>query len=376
MQGPEPTQVQMTEAQLTDVTVRQIVHLTLGGPVLRVQLSNAFGTQPLRVDAVHVAKAKAPGQSAIDAATDHAVMFGGKEAVLIPAGAVYLSDPVALPMEAAGDLAISLHYAEPPSVTTTHVASHATTFLVHGVHTADAELVEPEKVLHWVGLAEVDVTAPAEAGAVVAFGDSITDGTASTTDANNRWPNVLAARLLADKKLRGLAVVNEGIGGNHLLTDRVGEAALKRFDRDVLAISGVRYLVVLEGINDLGALSRRGEATADERAELVGRMEGALQQVIDRAHANGIAVIGCTITADGGAKSYHPTAEDDAARAAVNAWILTPGHFDGTVDLDKVTRDPADATKLQAGFDSGDHLHPGPAGYKAMGEAIPLELFR
>lgn len=374
--GPEPSQPQLTDEQLTDTTVRQIVHLSVGGTTLRVQLSNAFGTRPLRVDAVHVAKAKSPGSSAIDATTDHAVTFDGDSSVVIPTGAVYVSDPVQMPMSGLSDLAISFHYAEPPSVQTSHPGSRATSYLLHGEHSADAELAGAEKTVRWLGLAEVDVTADDQARTVIALGDSITDGHAATTDGNDRWTDELARRLQADKKLRDVAVVNEGIGGNHLLTNGLGESVLERFDRDVLAVSGVKYVVVLEGINDLGGLGRRPDATQQMHDELVKRMEGALQQIIVRAHAHGILVYGATIMPDGGGRYYNPNAADNAAREAVNAWILAPGHFDGVLDMDKVTRDAANPLQLNPAFDSGDHLHPGPAGYKAMGDAIPLDWFK
>ena len=375
-QGPEASQPQLKDEQLTDATVRQIVHLSVAGSALRVQLSNAFGTKPLRVDAVHVAKARSAAGSAIDAASDHAVTFDGGESVVIPPGAVYVSDAVAMPVDALSDLALSLHYAEAPSVQTSHPGSRATSYVVHGEHSADAELTDAEKTVRWLGLAEVDVTAAKSASVVVTLGDSITDGHGATTDGNDRWPDVLARRLQADKKLRDVAVANEGIGGNHLLTNGLGESVLERFDRDVLAVSGVKYVLVLEGINDLGALARTEDATAEQHDALVKRMEGALEQIVTRAHAHGIRVYGATIMPDGGSDYYHPNAMDDAARAAVNAWILAPGHFDGVVDLDKVTRDAANPMRLRAEFDSGDHLHPGPAGYKAMGEAIPLEWFK
>jgi lysophospholipase L1-like esterase len=380
-QGPEPSQPQLTDEQLTDATVRQIVHLSVGGTTLRVQLSNAFGTLPLKVDAVHVARAKSPASSAIDVSTDRAVTFAGSASVVIPAGAVYVSDAVAVAMEPLSDLAISLHYAEAPSVQTSHPGSRATSYLVHGLRSGDAELADAEKTVRWVGLAEVDVAGSGnawakKAAAVVALGDSITDGHAATTDGNDRWPDELARRLQADKHGKNVAVANEGIGGNHLLTNGLGESALERFDRDVLAVSGVRYVVLLEGINDLGGLGRRPNATAEQHAELVARMEGAMQQIVERAHAHGIRVYGATIMADQGSGYYHPDAADDAARQAVNAWILAAGHFDGVVDFDKLTRDPANPMRLRPEFDSGDHLHPGPAGYKAMGDAIPLEWFR
>ena len=374
--GPEPSQPQLTDEQLTDTTVRQIVHLSMGGATLRVQISNAFGTRPLKFDSVHVAKAKSPTSSAIDVSTDHAVTFNGESSVVVPTGAVYVSDPIAMPMDALSDLAISFHYAEAPSVQTSHPGSRATSYLLHGEHSADAELVGAEKTVRWLGLAEVDVTADDDARTVAVVGDSITDGHAATTDGNDRWTDELAKRLQADKKLKDVAVANEGIGGNHLLTNGLGESVLERFDRDVLAVSGVKYVIVLEGINDLGGLGRKPDTTQDEHDDLVKRMIGALEQIVLRAHAHGIAVYGSTIMPDGGGKYYNPSAMDNAARQAVNAWILAPGNFDGVVDFDKVTRDPANPLQLNPAFDSGDHLHPGPAGYKAMGDAIPLEWFK
>ncbi|HEV2578590.1 MAG TPA: SGNH/GDSL hydrolase family protein [Acidobacteriaceae bacterium] len=374
--GPEPSQAQLTDAQLTDTTVRQIVRVSVGGTTVRVQLSNAFGTRPLRVDAVHVAQAKSPASSAIDATTDHPVTFDGRDSVVIPTGSVWVSDPVQMQVDPLSDLSISFHYAEPPSVQTSHPGSRATSYLLHGVHSGDPELVDAEKTVRWLGLAEVDVIADEAARTVIALGDSITDGHGATTDGNDRWTDELAKRLQADKKLRDVAVVNEGIGGNALLTHALGEPVLERFDRDVLAVSGVKYVIVLEGINDLGAVARRPAATQGDHDELVKRMEGAFAQIVARAHAHGILAYGATIMPDGKSGYYHPNAMDDAAREAVNAWILAPGHFDGVVDLDKLTRDPANPMQLNPAFDSGDGLHPGPVGYKAMGDAIPLEWFK
>ena len=374
--GPEPSQPQLTDEQLTDTTVRQIVHLSIGGATLRVQISNAFGTRPLRFDSVHVAKAKSPASSAIDLSTDHAVTFAGADNVMVPTGAVYVSDPIAMPMEPLSDLAISFHYAEPPSVQTSHPGSRATSYLLHGEHSADAELTGAEKTVRWLGLAEVDVTADDNARTVIALGDSITDGHGATTDGNDKWTDVLAKRVVADKKLKNVAMANEGIGGNHLLTNGLGQSVLQRFDRDVLAVSGVKYVIVLEGINDLGGLGRMPNTTQEQHDELVKRMISALEQIVLRAHAHGILVYGSTIMPDGGGQYYNPSAMDNAARQAVNAWILAPGHFDRVIDLDKVTQDPANPLQLNPAYDSGDHLHPGPAGYKAMGDAIPLEWFK
>ncbi len=374
--GPEPSQPQLTDEQLTDTTVRQIVHFSMGGATLRVQISNAFGTRPLRFDSVHVAKAKSPASSAIDVSTDHAVTFNGEASVVVPTGAVYVSDPIAMPMDALSDLAISFHYAEPPSVQTSHPGSRANSYFLHGEHSTDAELTGAEKTERWLGLAEVDVTASDDARTILALGDSITNGHASTPDGNDRWPDVLAARVAGDKKLKNVAVVNEGIGGNHLLTNGLGQSVLQRFDRDVLAVSGVKYVIVLEGINDLGGLGRRPGATQQDWDDLAKRMIGALEQIVVRAHAHGIFVYGCTIMPDGGGKYYNPDAMANAARQQVNAWIVAPGHFDGVVDLDKVTQDPANPLQLNPAYDSGDHLHPGAPGYKAMGDAIPLDWFK
>lgn len=377
--GPEPSQPQLTDEQLTDTTVRQIVHLSMGGATLRVQISNAFGTKPLKFDSVRVAKAKSPASSAIDGTTDHAVTFGGSSSVLVPTGAVYVSDAIAMTVDALSDLAISFHYADAPSVQTSHPGSRATSYLLHGEHSADAELVGAEKTVRWLGLAEVDVTADDDARTAIALGDSITDGHAATTDGNDRWTDELAKRVVADKKLKNVAVVNEGIGGNHLLTNGLGQSVLQRFDRDVLAVSGVKYVIVLEGINDLGGLGRRPDATQQDWDDLVKRMEGSLEQIVLRAHAHGILVYGCTIMADGGGQYYNPNAMANAARQQVNAWIMdhgAPGQFDGVFDMDKVTQDPANPLQLNPKYDSGDHLHPGPVGYKAMGDAIPLDWFK
>jgi lysophospholipase L1-like esterase len=220
------------------------------------------------------------------------------------------------------------------------------------------------------------VNTPADAAAIVAFGDSITDGHAAVTDGNTRWPDYLAARLQANPSTRNLSVVNEGIGGNHLLTNGLGVNALARMDRDVLAPAGVRTIILLEGINDLGALARTKNTTPEQHSQLVAAILAAYQQIIWRAHAHGIRVLGATLTPYLGSDYYNPSPADEADRQAVNAWIRTPGHFDAVIDFDAVVRDPNAPGHLLPALDSGDHLHPGPAGYKAMADAIPLSLFR
>ena len=372
-QIPEP-QNALSSDDLDHAVLRQLVHLSLGGSQLRLRLSNAFGTTPLRIDSVHVARALSPSTSAIDTATDHAVRFSGSESVTIPAGAEYISDPVSLPVAPLSTLTVTLSIPAAPARQTGHPGSRATSYIAHLVSAAAPELPAAHTVEHWYFLSGVDVAAPAQAAAIVAFGDSITDGHACTTNGNDRWTDDLAARLQANPATRSLSVINTGIGGNHLLTDGLGPNALARFDRDILARPGVRTVLVLEAINDLGALSRMPDVTAAQHADLVARLIAAYQQILDRAHAAGLTVLGGTLTPWLGSDYYHPDAASEADRKALNAWIRTPGHFDAVVDFDRAVRDPANPGHMVPAFDSGDHLHPSPAGYKAMADSIPLLL--
>jgi lysophospholipase L1-like esterase len=238
-----------------------------------------------------------------------------------------------------------------------------------------ANVADAKQVEHWYQISAIDVLAGKGAAAVVVLGDSITDGHGATTNGNDRWTDVLAARLQASRKTRIIGVSNQGIGGNHLLSDGLGPNALARFDRDVLAQAGVRWLMVFEGVNDLGGLARTAEVPESEHQECVRRVVAAYQQIIARAHAHGIRVIGATITPYVGSDYYHPGPLSEADRRAVNQWIRGAGHFDAVVDFDAVARDPRQPERLLPAYDCGDHLHPSPAGYKAMGESVPLSLF-
>jgi lysophospholipase L1-like esterase len=374
-QIPETQNLLGTEA-MRDATLRQIVHLSVGGDRLRVRMSNTFGTVPLHMTSVHVARPVSAARATIDAGSDTALTFQGEPDVTIPAGAEYLSDAVAFPVAALSNLAITFHVDQPPAGETGHPGSRATSYMVRGDMVSAASLPDATMVDHWYQISGVDVVGPEKAAVVVTLGDSITDGHGATTNGNDRWPDVLAARMQADKSTRTMGVLNEGIGGNRLLLDGLGPNALARFDRDVLAQTAVRAVIVLEGVNDLGTLTRDHDVSAEEHAALVSRIEAAYAQMIERAHAHGIRVIGATILPYVGSSYYHPGPESEADRQAVNAWIRGPDHFDGVVDFDQVTRDPAHPDHLLPAYDSGDHLHPGPAGYKAMGNAIPLTLFR
>jgi lysophospholipase L1-like esterase len=228
---------------------------------------------------------------------------------------------------------------------------------------------------HWYQISEIDVQTVPGAATVVALGDSITDGHGATTNKNDRWTDVLAQRLQSKPETRNIGVSNQGIGGNHLLTDGLGPNALARFDRDVLAPAGVRWVIVFEGVNDLGGLTRSGEVAPAEHTALVNRVLAAYQQIIARAHAHGLRVYGATITPYVGSDYYHPGSLSERDRQTVNEWIRAAGHFDAVIDFDSVVRDPQHPERLLPAYDCGDHLHPSPAGYKVMGDSIPLALF-
>ena len=361
---------------LHDVTLRQVIHLSMGGPELRVHLSNRFGKAPLRLTSVHIAQPASAASEKIVSGSDKALGFSGASDVTIPVGADYISDPIVFSAPALSELAITFHADALPAEQTGHPGSRATSYLTHGDLVSAAELPNPSKVEHWYFIAGVDVRAAPAAASLVALGDSITDGHGATTDGNDRWPDALAKRLEGGSRpKKNIAVLNEGIGGNRLLHDGTGPNALARFDHDVLAQAGVRYLIVLEGINDIGTLTRDADVPDEEHETLVRRMRAAYWQIVTRAHTHGIKVIGATILPFVGSEYYHPGPKTEADRQAINEWIRIPGHFDAVVDLDKVTRDPQHPDRLLPAFDCGDHLHPSPAGYRAMADAIPASLF-
>jgi lysophospholipase L1-like esterase len=373
-QIPE-TQNSLAADDLRDSTVRQIFHLSIGGQALRVHLSNVFGTAPLHFTSVHVARPLSPSSSQIDPASDRPLTFAGSSDVTIPPGAEFVSDPLEFPAAPLSDLAVSFHLDAPPARETGHPGSRATTYYLHGDFAGAANLPEARQVDHWFQVAEIDVQAAPGAAAVVALGDSITDGHASTTNGNTRWTDFLAARLQDSPQTRNIGVSNQGIGGNHLLTDGLGPNALARFDRDVLAQAGVQWIILFEGVNDLGGLAIFREVSPEEHSLRVRQVLAAYQQMIARAHAHGLRVFGGTITPYVGSEYYHPGPLSEADRQAVNQWIRTAGHFDAVIDFDAALRDPQHPDHLLPAYDCGDHLHPSVAGYKVMGNAIPLSFF-
>lgn len=373
-QIPEPHNALPPE-DLTDATLRQIVHLSIGGPAIRIHLSNAFGTEALHITSVHIARPLSTSSPAIDPASDRPLTFAGNPYADIPPGAELLSDPIDYPVAPLSDLAITLHLQSPPARETGHPGSRATSWNVHGDFVGASTFTDPKHIDHWYQLTEVDVQALPNAATIVALGDSITDGHGATTNGNDRWTDALAARLQASPATRNIGVSNQGIGGNHLLIDGLGPSALARFDRDVLAPSGVRWLIIFEGVNDLGGLARDGEVSPAEHSAFVQRVIAAYQQIIARAHAHSLRVYGATITPYVGSSYYHPGPLSEADRQAVNKWIRTSGNFDAVIDFDNVIRDPQHPDQLLPAYDCGDHLHPSPAGFKAMADSIPLSLF-
>jgi lysophospholipase L1-like esterase len=355
-----------------NTSLRQVLHLSIGGSSLRLHLSNAFGESPLVLHSVHVGKPVAGQPGSVQPTFDTAVHFNGDSTITIPAGAEYLSDPIAISTPALSDIVVTMVIEHTPATLTFHSGSRATSFLLHGDHAGDAHFEAPQTFAHWYFLAGVEVETDLHASALVTLGDSITDGHGATTDANDRWPDILAQRLAQ----KNIGVINQGIGGNRILEDGLGPNALDRFDRDVVSVPGARSLIVLEGINDLGVLDRLEEHPQPVHDALVKQLEGAFLEMVERAHAHGIRVYAATITPDRGSDYYHPSDRSEADRQALNAWIRSSHLFDGVIDFDALLRDPAHPDRLAPAWDSGDHLHPGPAGYKRMGEGIPLNLFK
>jgi lysophospholipase L1-like esterase len=367
----QPPAITPVRPGFTNQTIRMIARASIGGRRVRVQFSNAFGTKPVEIGAAHIALREK--DSEIVRGSDRTLLFNGKPAGTILVGATLLSDPVDLDVAPLADLAVSIFLPTDTGTATVHnLALHTTYVSAEGDSTGAASMADGGTRTSWYFLSAIDVMAPADAGAVVAFGDSITDGSSSTPETNRNWPSQLAARLIANPATAHVAVVNEGIGGNRVLADGAGVSALARFDRDVLGISGVKWLMLMEGINDIGSTARPpvpGPSVTVTADALI----GAMRQMIERAHTHGIKVIGCTLTPYLGANYYSESGE--AMRTALNTWIRTPGNFDAFVDFDAATRDPEHPLQFLPPNNNTDHLHPNDAGYKAMADSVKLTLF-
>ena len=349
-------------------TVDQVVRLSIGGAGFRLRLSNEYGTRPLRIGAASVALVDARG--AIVPGTAHTVSFGMQPGIVIPPGAPAFSDTVRLATPARAHLKVSLYFPDDTGLCTCHGAGGQTATVSPPGDFTGKPFTPIETFTARAFLSEVDVVAAMARPVIVVFGDSITDGYSSTINTDHRWPDRLAERLAADRRFATYGVVNAALSGNRVLADgqiaMFGQNALARFDRDVLSVPGVTTIVLLEGINDIGQ--------AKDNPPGVGTIVAGYRQLIARAHAKGLRIVAGTLLPYAGAAYYRPNG--DAIRMAVNRWILTSGAFDAVIDFDKATRDPAHPERLRPDLQSGDWLHPNDAGYRTMGNAVPLEILR
>jgi lysophospholipase L1-like esterase len=375
---PDAAQIRKKGLEFNNQTLREIVHLSIGGAAVRVRFSNLFGTQSLEIGSAHVAlRAR---DSAILPSSDRTLAFGGTPAITIPPNAFALSDPVQLAVPAQSDLAISIFLPHISAAAGIHGFALQTSYVGAGDLTAAPSIATAQAINSWIFLDSVDVSAPLSAAAIAVFGDSRVDGHGSTPNANGRWPNVLAKRLL----LRGmqLGVLNAGIIGNRILHDaprdavELGVNGLARFDHDALDPPGVKYVIVLEGIVDIG-LPGTEFAPASEAVSVDDLIAG-MKQLIARAHDRGMKVFGATQTPFSGATVIPGmfSAEKETQRKALNQWIRSSHAFDAVIDFEKIVLDPAHPEQILPAFDSGDHIHPNDAGYEAMANSIDISLFQ
>ena len=363
--GPEASNL---TASFADQTVRMVAHVSVGGRRVRIELSNMMGAQPLEIGAAHLAVAKAGGE--IADGTDRLLKFGGSPSFTIPAGAITISDPVDLEVSPLADLAISLYLPHDTGAAASHTVGLHTAYISKGNAAGSRNMPEPTTMFAYTWLAGIDIATPRDAYTVVALGDSITDGFATTRDANMAWPTLLAKRLKENKSAAHVAVVNQGISGNQVLRDGAGISALSRLDRDVLTRPGVKWVILLEGINDINIRTRPNGTNPLTAEELI----WGYRQIIERCHAQGIKVIGATLTPSEGVPTYSELGEQ--VRVAANRWIRTKGNFDAVVDLEAALRDPQHPAKLKAEVDSGDHIHPNDLGNQVMADAFDLGAFK
>ena len=349
-----------------DSTYRNVVRIGIGGKGFRVQLTNEFGATQLMVGSARIGIDA--GDGSIKPGSDRELTFGGQPSVTIPVGGLMLSDEIPMEVPALSSLAVSVYVTDQVIATRTcHLLASSTNYITKGDATKAGNMKNARTTDSWNFVKGIDVRTDKNAFAIVALGDSITDGAASTKDANHRWTDELAERLQKSSSAKQVAVLNEGIVGNRVLRTEWGQSAIARFDRDVLAQNGARYLILFEGINDINWQDPSEDASADEL--IVG-----ISQLVERAHAHGITVIAATLTPFAGADGYSEKAE--LVRVTLNNWYRTAGVVDGIVDFEKAVRDPSKPTALNPTYDSGDHLHPNDAGYKALANTIDLSLFQ
>ncbi|KAJ2892496.1 GDSL-like Lipase/Acylhydrolase [Zalerion maritima] len=371
---PEPFTT--NEGVLQDATVRSTMYVTLSASTIRLQISNVFGGTDLPVTEVTLAKPAngSAGVRSVQASTITPVTFSGWKDFIVPSGSAVLSDPLDMSVDAGTNLAVSMYLAEGQmgNAITSHPGSRTDSYFASGNLVNEASFpANATSAAHWFFISALEGWADEHASAVVVVGDSISDGRGSTTNGNDRWPDQLLGRMRERWSTRDIAVINEAAGGNRLLLDGLGPNALGRIDRDVIAQSGVKYAIVLEGVNDFGA----ADPDQETQEEIAQRLISAYDQMIARLHRFGIAVFGGTITPCSGPGQSYGEGYRENTRQTLNEWIRNSGRFDGVVDFDKMVRNPANETMLLGEYDDGDYLHLNPLGYQKMAEAVDLSLF-
>lgn len=367
--GTWTTSPQLVEPQnnppspgLSNNTLRQIVHVSIGGDSLRLRLSNEFTKNSITLNEVHIAVSK--GGGVIDTTTDTQIYFNGNQEVVIQGSASLISDPFQFDLEPLSNVAITIYFGNTNSDITGHPGSRTTSYILTGNHVSEESFSGSVQTDHWYIINTMDVLAPDSAYALAILGNSITDGRGSGTNKQNRWPDELSRRFQDNINTKHIAVLNAGIGGNAVLKGGLGPTALNRFDRDIINQSGIKWVIIFEGINDIGAAS--SSSTGDD-------LINAYKQMIQKAHDNGILAYGATLLPMKG-NGYYSTLHE-SIRQTVNNWIRTSGEFDEVIDLDMALRNPSDTLSLRPEADTGDHLHPNETGHRMIAEAVDLSFF-
>lgn len=351
---------------LTNNSLRQIVRISIGGDTIRIKFSNEFSTSTVTIKSVQIAVSA--GESTINVLTNKELKFNGNSEITMNAGAVIISDPIAFKLTPRMEIAITIYYGQTSATVTGHPGSRTTSYIVTGNTTTMIDFTGAVTTDHWYNINAIDVLAPSTAACVAILGNSITDGRGSTTNMQNRWPDVFSESLLKNSNTQHVGVLNMGIGGNCVLSGGLGPTGISRYNRDILDQSGVRWAVVFEGVNDIGGVKSDTAATTTAN-----NLIAAYMKMIAKAHEKNIRIYGATITPFNGNGYYNQYSE--ACRNTVNQWIRSNGNYDACIDFDKVMRNPKDTMKLFLPAYQNDGLHPDASGYKTMGESINLNLF-